>query len=47
MIVGKLQNYSQRYCSHNSNIKCVGLTIKCTDFESFYYAINLDVVYHL
>ena len=33
-----------RYSSHNKNIKCVGSTIICIDFESIYYAINLDVV---
>ena len=32
------------YPSHNSNIKCVGLTIKCVGFELIHYAINLDVV---
>ena len=36
-IVSMLQNWSQRYSSHNSNIKC-------THFESFHYTINLDVV---
>ena len=44
MIVSMLQKWSQRYSSHNSNIKCVDLTIKCIGFESFHYAINLDVV---
>ena len=44
MIVSMLQNWSQRYSSHNSNIKCVDSTIKCIGFESFRYAINLDVV---
>ena len=39
-----LENWSQRYYSHNSNIKCVYLTIKCIGFKSFHYAINLDVV---
>ena len=39
-----LYNLSYRYYSHNSNIKYVNLTIKCIDFESFYYAINLNVV---
>ena len=37
-------NWSQRYYSHNSNIKFVDSTITCTDFESFHYAINLDYV---
>ena len=32
------------YSNHNSNIKCVDSTIKCIGFESFHYAINLDVV---
>ena len=32
-----LQNWSRRYSSHNSNIKCVG-------FESIHYAINLNVI---
>ena len=32
------------YSIHNSNIKCVGSTIKCIDFESIHYVINLDVV---
>ena len=44
MIVSMLQKWSQRYSSHNSNLKCVDLTIKCIGFESFHYAINLDVV---
>ena len=35
---------SQRYSNHNSNIKCIDSTIKCIGFESFHYAINLDVV---
>ena len=39
-----LQTWSQRDSSHNSNIKCVDSTIKCIDFELFYYTINLDVV---
>ena len=39
-----LQNLSHRYFSHNSSIKCVYSTIKCIDFESIHYAINLDVV---
>ena len=32
------------YYSHNSNIKCVGLTDKCIGFESIHYAINHDIV---
>ena len=30
--------------SYNSNIKCVGLIIKCIDFESIHYAINFNVL---
>ena len=44
MVVKMLQNWSQRYYSHNSNIKCVDSTIKCIDVESFHCAINLVVV---
>ena len=44
IVVSMLQNLSQRYYSHNSNIKYVDSTIKCIDFESFYYVINLDIV---
>ena len=32
------------YSSYNSNIKCVGLTIKYIDFELIHCVINLDVV---
>ena len=32
------------YSSHNSNIKYVDPTIKCIDFKSFHYTINLDFV---
>ena len=32
------------YSNHNSNIKCVGLIIKCIGFKSIHYAINLNVV---
>ena len=39
-----LQNESHMYYSHNSNIKCVGSTIKYIGFESIHYAINLDDV---
>ena len=42
MVVNMLQNWSQRYSNHKSNIKCVDSTIKCIGFESFHYAINLD-----
>ena len=44
MVVNMLQNLSQMYYSHNSNIKCVDSTIKCIGFESFHYVINLNVV---
>ena len=43
MVVGMLQNWSQMYSSHNSNIKYVDSTIKCISFESFHYPINLNV----
>ena len=39
-----LQNYSHMYSNNNSNIKCVGLPIKCIGFEPIHYAINLNVV---
>ena len=39
-----LQNLSQRYFSHNSNIKYVDSTIKYIGFESFHYVINLNDV---
>ena len=32
------------YYNHNNNIKRVDSTIKCIGFESFHYAINLNVV---
>ena len=32
--------WNNKYFSHDSNIKCVDLTIKYIEFESFYYAIN-------
>ena len=38
-----LLNWSNRYYSHNINIKYVNSTIKYIDFESIDYA-NLDVV---
>ena len=44
MVVSMLQNWIRRYSSNNSNIKCVKLTIKCIGFESFHYAINLDII---
>ena len=44
MVVSILQNWSQRYSSHNINIKCVDSIIKYIGFESFHYAINLNVV---
>ena len=43
MVIKMLQNWSNRYYSHNINIKYVSSTIKCIDFESIDYA-NLDVV---
>ena len=39
-----LQNWSQKYSSHNNNINCVESTIKCIGFKSFHYIINLDVI---
>ena len=44
MVISMQQNLSQRYSSHNSNIICVDSIIKCIDFESFHYTINLDIV---
>ena len=44
MVVYILHILSHIYYSHNSNVKCVGLTIKYIGFESIHYAINLDVV---
>ena len=44
MVVSLLYNLSQRYFSHNSNIKCVNSIIKYIGFESFHYVINLNVV---
>ena len=32
------------YFSYNSNIKCIDLTIKCINFKSIHYTINLGVV---
>ena len=37
MVINILQNWSQRYYSHYKIIKCV-------DFNSSNYAINLDIV---
>ena len=44
MVISMMQNLSQRYSNHNSNTKYIDSTIKCIDFESFHYTINLDVV---
>ena len=44
MIVNMIQNWSYKYYSHNSNIKYVDTIIKCIDFESILYPINLDTV---
>ena len=33
--------------SHNSNMKCVGSTIKCISFEPIHYVIILDIVLSL
>ena len=44
MIISMLKNWSQRYSSHNSNIKCVDSTIKCIGIESFHCVNNMDVV---
>ena len=44
MVVNMLQNLNYRYSSHNSNIKCVCLTIKYISFRPIQYAINSDVV---
>ena len=44
MVVSILQNWSKKYFSHNSNIKCVDSTIKCIGFASFHKTINLDDV---
>ena len=40
MTINMLQNLSHMYFSHNS----IGSNIKCIDFESIHYVINLDVV---
>ena len=32
------------HSNHNSNIKCLGSTIKYIDFELIHYGINLNVV---
>ena len=32
------------YSNHNSNIKYVDSTIKCIDFQSFHYTINMDAI---
>ena len=38
------QNWSHGYYSHNSNIKCVDITIKYVGFKRIHYTINLDVI---
>ena len=43
-VVDILQNRSHRYSNHNSNIKYVDLIIKCINFESIHYFININVV---
>ena len=40
MVVSMLQNWSHRYYSHNSNIKCVGSIIKWLVFEPIHYAFS-------
>ena len=44
MVVNILHNWSHIYFSYNSDIKCVGSTIKCIILEPIYYTINLNVV---
>ena len=44
MVVNILHNWNHRYSSDNSNIKCVGSTIKCISFEPIHYTISLDIV---
>ena len=44
IVVNMLQNWSNMYSNHSSNIKCVGTTIKYIDFESIHYTLNLDDV---
>ena len=44
IVVNMLKNWSQRYFSHNSNIKYVDSTIKCIEFDSFHYAFSLNIV---
>ena len=44
MVVNMLQSCNHRHSSHNSNIKCIGSTIKYIVFDLIHYAINLDVV---
>ena len=44
MVADMLNNLRYKYYSHNNNIKYVSLTIKCIDFESITYVINLVVV---
>ena len=33
-----------KYSSHNSNIKYIGSTIKCIEFNPIHYIINLNVI---
>ena len=35
-----LQNWNDKYFSHNSNINCLGLPFKYISFEPIYYSIN-------
>ena len=44
MVVNMQHKWIHRYYSHNNNIKYMGSTIKCIDFELIHYVINLDVV---
>ena len=44
LVINMLHNWSHMYSSHNNNIKCVDSTITYIGFESFHYAINLNVV---
>ena len=44
MVINTLQNWSNEYCSQNSNIKCVCSTIKCVGIEHIHFAINLNDV---
>ena len=44
MVVNIIQNWSNRYSIHTSNIKCIGSTIKCVIVELIHYTINLIFV---